>query len=98
MLGSGDNFLAKSDYVNASIVYQAVAQEVFEQFGMLHDDEGEYLYDVVNRCVQGLGNCLTAGDDDAVAREKALEALFGIYSSDMDIGGYGLGKARRISY
>ena len=92
VLGSGDNFLAKSDYANASIVYQAVAQEVFEQFGMLHDDEGEYLYDVVNRCVQGLGNCLAAGDGDAVAREKALEALFEIYSSDMDIGGYGLGE------
>ena len=93
VLGSGDNFLAKSDYANASIVYQAVAQEVFEHFEMLHDDyhDSDYLYDAVNRCVQGLGKCLDAGDDDAVAREKALQGLFAIYRSELDYGGYGLG-------
>ena len=93
VLGSGDNFLAKSDYANASIVYQAVAQEVFEHFEMLHDDyhDNEYLYDAVNRCVQGLGKCLDAGDDDAVARDKALQGLFAIYRSELDYGGYGLG-------
>ncbi len=88
VLGSGDNFLAKSDYANAGIVYQAVAQEVFEHFEMVHDDEGEYLYDVVNRCVQGLGNCLVAGDGGMAARETALQALFDIYRSDSDYGGY----------
>ena len=93
VLGSGDNFLAKSDYANAGIVYQAVAQEVFEHFEMLHDDyhDSDYLYDAVNRCVQGLGKCLDAGDDDAVAREKALQGLFAIYRSELDYGGYGLG-------
>jgi len=45
VLGSGDNFLAKSDYANAGIVYQAVAQEVFEHFEMVLDEyTGEYLY------------------------------------------------------
>ena len=94
VLGSGDNFLAKSDYANASIVYQAVAQEVFEHFEILHDDyhDDGYLYEAVNRCVQGLGNCLDAGDDDAVAREQALQGLFAIYRSELDYGGYGLGN------
>ncbi len=91
VLGSGDNFLAKSDYANAGIVYQAVAQEVFEHFEMLHYHDSDYLYDAVNRCVQGLGKCLDASDDDAVAREKALQGLFAIYRSELDYGGYGLG-------
>ena len=88
VLGSGDNFLAKSDYVNAGIVYQAVAQEVFEHFEMVYDEyAGEYLYEVVNRCVQGLGNCLAAGDGDAAAREKALQVLLEIFRLDCDYGG-----------
>ena len=88
VLGSGDNFLAKSDYANAGIVYQAVAQEVFEHFEMVHDEyAGEYLYEVVNRCVQGLGNCLTAGDGDTAARERALQVLLEIFRLDSDYGG-----------
>ena len=88
VLGSGDNFLAKSDYANAGIVYQAVAQEAFEHFELVHDDAGEYLYEVVHRCVQGLGNCLTAEDGNAAARENALQALFEIYRLDSDYGGH----------
>ena len=88
VLGSGDNFLAKSDYANAGIVYQAVAQEVFEHFEMVYDEyAGEYLSEVVNRCVQGLGNCLAAGDGDAAAREKALQVLLEIFRLDFDYGG-----------
>ena len=87
VLGSGDNFLAKSDYANAGIVYQAVAQEAFEHFELVHDDD-EYLYGVVCRCVQGLGNCLTAEDGNAAARENALQALVEICRWDSDYGGY----------
>ncbi len=91
VLGSGDNFLAKSDYANAGIVYQAVAQEVFEHFEIVYGEEGEHIHEVVNRCVQGLGNCLTAEDGNAAARENALQALFEIFRLDLDYGGYGLG-------
>ncbi len=91
VLGSGDNFLAQSDYANAGIVYQAVAQEMFEHLEMVLHEDDEYLYEVVNRCVQGLGNCLAAGGGDAAAREKALQGLWSIYRSDLDYGGYGLG-------
>ena len=88
VLGSGDNFLAKSDYANAGIVYQAVAQEVFEHFEMVYDEYAdEYLYEVVNRCVQGLGNCLADGDGDTAAREKALQVLLEIFRLDFDYGG-----------
>ena len=90
VLGSGDNFLAKSDYANAGIVYQAVAQAMFEHFEMMYGEDGEEMHEVVNRCVQGLGNCLTAGDGNAAARENALQALFEIVRLDLDYGGYGL--------
>ena len=89
VLGSGDNFLAKSDYANAGIVYQAVAQAMFEHFEMMYDEDGEEMHSLVNRCVQGLGNCLTAEDGNAAARENALQALFEIFRLDLDYGGYG---------
>ena len=91
VLGSGDNFLAKSDYANAGIVYQAVAQEVFKHFEIVYGEEGEHIHEVVNRCVQGLGNCLTAEDGNTAAREQALQALFEVFRLDLDYGGYGLG-------
>ena len=90
-LNSGDDFLAKLDYANAALVYRAVAQEVFGQFDMMYSDD-EHLSIVVDRCVQGLGNCLAAGDGDTVIRETALRALFDIFRSDLDYGGYGLGE------
>ncbi|MYC62928.1 MAG: hypothetical protein F4X16_08865 [Caldilineaceae bacterium SB0661_bin_34] len=91
VLGSGDNFLAKSDYANAGIVYLAVAQEMFEHFEMVYDEDGEEMHEVVNRCIQGLGNCLTAEDGNAAARENALQALFEIFRLDLNYGGYGMG-------
>ena len=89
VLGSGDNFLAKSDYANAGIVYLAVTQAMFEHFEMMYDEDGEEMHGLVNRCVQGLGNCLTAEDGNAAARENALQALFEIFRLDLDYGGYG---------
>ena len=90
VLGSGDNFLAKSDYANAGIVYLAVVQAMFEHFEMMYEEDGEEMHGLVNRCVQGLGNCLTAEDSNAAARENALQALFEIFRLDLDYGGYGL--------
>ena len=90
VLGSGDNFLAKSDYANAGIVYLAVVQAMFEHFEMMYEEDGEDMHGLVNRCVQGLGNCLTAEDGNAAARENALQALFEIFRLDLDYGGYGL--------
>ena len=91
-LSSGDGFLALADYAGAGIVYQAVARGILENYEMMPDEDGQ-LAEVVDRCVEGLGNCLAGGGDDAAVREGCLQTLFDIYRFDVDFGGVGLGEA-----
>ena len=91
-VSAGDSFLALADYANASIVYQAVAQEIMRHYDMM-PDEDSLLGEVVNRCVEGLGSCLADGCDDAAVRERSLQSLFDIYRFDVQYGGVGLGEA-----
>ena len=91
-VSAGDGFLALDDYSSASIVYQAVAQGILENYDMGHDEDGD-LGDVVDRCVEGLGYCLAGAGDDSAARERPLQTLFEIYRFDVDYGGVGLGEA-----
>ena len=89
----GDGFQAVDDYVNASVVYQAVAEGVMEHYEMVLDEDG-HLGEVVERCVEGLGRCLADGGDDiGTVRGNALQTLFSIYRLDLDLGGVGLGEA-----
>ena len=94
-LSTGDGFLTMSDHANAGIVYQAVVQGMLEHYEMLPGDD-EYLWEVVNRCVKGLGNCLAAGDGDVAARQQSLQALFALYRFDLDYGGYGMGEGAEV--
>ena len=89
----GDGFRAVGDYVNAGVVYQAVAEGVLEHYEMMLDDEGGHLGEVVERCVEGLGRCLADGGGDITVRGNALRTLFSIYRFDLDQGGVGLGEA-----
>lgn len=90
-VSAGDGFLDMADYANASIVYQAVAQEILEHYEMMPDEDG-HLNKVVDRCVEGLGYCLAGGGDDAAVRKNSLRTLFDIYRFDVDYGGVGLGE------
>ena len=94
-VGVGDGFLALDDYANASVVYQAVAQGILEHHEMIHDEDGD-LGEVMDRCVEGLGRCLSGGSGDAADREGPLRALFEIHRFDLDWGGIGLGKAAAV--
>ena len=91
-VGAGDGFLALDDHASASVVYQAVAQGILEHYEMIHDEDGD-LSEVVDRCVEGLGRCLSGGSGDDTDREGPLRALFEIYRFDLDWGGIGLGEA-----
>lgn len=91
-VSAGDGFLALADYANAGMVYQAVAQEILQHYDMMIDEDG-LLGEVVDRCVDGLGNCLSGGGDGAAARKISLQSLFDIYRFDVDYGGVGLGEA-----
>ena len=89
-MGTGDGFLDNADYANACIVYQAVHQGLMEHYEMMLDNQ-DYLWDVMNQCTDGLGECLGAADSDVAVRERSLQALFAMYRFNLDIGGYGFG-------
>ena len=73
-LSAGDGFLALGDHANASIVYQAVAQEILQHWDMILDED-DLLGEVVDRCVEGLGSCLADGGDEAEARKSSLQGI-----------------------
>ncbi|MYD88938.1 MAG: hypothetical protein F4Y08_01170 [Caldilineaceae bacterium SB0662_bin_9] len=88
-MDTGDEFMEVSDHANACIVYQAVLQGLMEHYDMMLDN-ADYLWDVIHQCVDGLGDCLAAGDRDVAVRERALQTLFEMYRFHADIGQFGL--------
>ena len=91
-VSAGDAFLAVDDYAGASIVYQAVVQELLEHYDMTLDEDG-LLMEVADRCAEGLGNCLAGGGGDPAARKNSLQTLFEIYRFDTALGGIGFGES-----
>jgi uncharacterized Zn finger protein len=85
----GDEYAERGNWRNAAIVYETVARDVLENYGMVYDDEGELNY-VVYECTRGLARCFEASDAP-VHREGLLQALFHVYRWDVDSGGYGIG-------
>jgi len=86
----GDEYAEYENWHHAAIVYETVARGVLENYGMVHEDEGELSY-VVDECTEGLAQCLEA-THDALQREGILRALFDVYRWDVDSGGYGIGE------
>jgi len=85
----GDDYAERERWRDAVIIYQAVIEETLENYGMVQDESG-YLHGVVNRSVEGLGECLAA-TEDPFRREMILEALFDVYRWDVDFGGIDMG-------
>lgn len=85
----GDDYARRRSWRDAATIYQTVMQEVLENYGMVHDEEGE-LHQVANGCVEGLGECLQA-TSDPIQREGLLRALFDVYRWDVDFGGIDMG-------
>ena len=85
----GDDYAGRESWHDAATIYQPVMQEVLENYGVVHDEEGE-LHQVVDGCVVGLGECLKATNDPA-QREGLLRALFDVYRWDVDFGDIDMG-------
>jgi len=85
----GDDYAGQGNWRDAATVYQTVAQEVLDSYGVIQGEEGELGW-AVEGCVTGLGQCL-AETDDTGWRETLLRALFDIYRWDVNYGGIGMG-------
>lgn len=90
ILDAGDDFLVWDDCAKASAVYQAVSREMLEHYDQMLDEDGR-LTDAMDRCVEGLGQCLALWEV-AAGRENLLRTLFDVYCADLDWGGIGLGE------
>ena len=88
----GDGYLALSDFDGASSVYRAVVQQILGNDEVMADEDG-FLCEVVDRCVEGFGNCLADAGYGSSGRETSLQTLFDIYRFDVDYGGLGLGES-----
>ncbi len=87
LVALGHTYAERGDWHSATVVYRTVAEETLDNYELLYD-EGE-IGAVIDRCVEGLGECLAATDDPA-EREGILLTLLGVYRQDVDFGGVGL--------
>jgi uncharacterized Zn finger protein len=85
----GDGYVEQEDWRNAAIVFETIMREVLDQYPSMQDEKGD-LHEIVNRCVGGLGECLSAASDSA-QRQTILRALFDTYAWDVNFGGIDMG-------
>lgn len=85
----GDGYVEQKDWRNAAIVFEAIIREVLDQYPSMHDEEGGF-HEIVNRCVGGLGECLSE-ESDSAQRQTILRALFDTYAWDVNFGGIDMG-------
>ncbi len=84
----GDGFAEQEDWVNAQIVYQAVLDEVLDEYMNTHD-EGE-ISSAMGGAIEGLMECLKARKDDTGARRELIHILFEVIKWDLNQGGIGM--------
>ena len=86
---SAARFFRQQDYSNATAIYEVVALGTLSHYHSYHDEDGA-LGRVVQDCVEGLGACLESEREDEALREQILNAIFEVFSFDVDHGGLGL--------
>lgn len=83
----GAGFAQQGDYLNASIVYLALARESLDRYGELHD-EGD-VSGVISECIEALGQCISQAGLDAEERRLWMDDIFELYMWDVNFGGIG---------
>lgn len=71
-------FARQQDYANTAAIYEVVAMDTLSHYLSYHDEDGA-LGRVVQDCVEGLGACQESEREDAILRERILEAIFAVY-------------------
>jgi uncharacterized Zn finger protein len=81
----GSGFAEEQDYVNATIIYEAVTMGTLERYTRYPDVDG-YLGRVLNSCIDAIDGYIYDAQDDRVTHEKCLQILFAIYRFSVDSG------------
>jgi catechol 2,3-dioxygenase-like lactoylglutathione lyase family enzyme len=98
---TADRLAQQQDYLGAATIYETLVTRIFEQSHLYFDEDAEYddyyeeegyypeeegLNELVEECIEELGNCLADKQADRVARSKIIEVLFDIYQHDLHAG------------
>ncbi|MCC6444325.1 MAG: SWIM zinc finger family protein [Armatimonadetes bacterium] len=95
LLETADAHFNAAAWQNAAVIYKSVADEIIEFMDDLEYDS-DILTETLDSCAEGLGRCLTASDAPS-DQLGVLKALFDIYRSGADYGGYGQAIPAMIS-
>ncbi len=91
LLERGYEHITHDAWDEAIPLFATVLETVQDQYESVHDEDGA-LISVLSTCAEGLGDVLSAADDEKL-RSEALEALLDLYLWDVEQGGYGAGPA-----
>src|SRR6266487_602472 len=96
---TADQLVRQQDFLGAATIYETLVNEIFEESHLYVDEEADYddysyeeegyypeeegLEELVQECIEALGNCLADPHTDRVARTKIIEVLFAIYRRDL---------------
>jgi len=80
------------DITNATIIYRSLAEEILKHEDIVMEDEADRLGDLVDDCVEGLGECMEFIRDPGTRRD-ILQAIFNVYKWDVRMGGIGIGDS-----
>src|SRR6266487_1720978 len=95
---TADQLVRQQDFLGAATIYETLVNEIFEESHLYFDEEADYydyyeeegyypeeegLEELVQECIEALGNCLADPHTDRVARTKIIEVLFAIYRRDL---------------
>lgn len=90
LLNLAGQYLMQADCTNAAMIYRVVAEEILYNENLVTGDESGRLGEVVDTCVEGLGDCLES-IQDTNERQEILKAILNVYLWDIRMGGVGIG-------
>lgn len=90
LLNLAGQYLEQADHNNAAMIYQVVAEEILRHEDLVTGDESDRLGELVDDCVEGLGDCLESINDTNM-RQDILQVMFNVYLWDIKMGGVVIG-------
>lgn len=90
LLNLAGQYLEQADRTNAAMIYRVVAEEILRYEDLVMGDESDRLGELIDDCVDGLGDCLQFLQDSNT-RRNILQAIFKVFLWDIKMGGVGIG-------
>ena len=93
----GDDYVQQQHYTDAATLYEIIVRAILDNYDTFrwHPYEGD-LDEVVEDCVDGLGKCLLAEQNDSAVRRQIIQTLFDIYDFDTSLENDELVMSRRV--